>query len=675
MKNLKLAKKIGLGFGILIAIAAILGGMAVWNMLDVRGDTRHLTYAYVPEVEISNNIERTSLQTMYEMRGYALSRNPIYLQRGRENLESIKAEIRRAEDLAQAQPVLVKLHDAVSQVKTDVGKYEELAEKTVATNEKIAAEREQMNIAAARFMQKSQELLDTQNESMKTEIGGYTEPQALIDRLTKINLINDIIDAGNEVRVANFKAQAVRDHEMLKEALKRFESLETIFNQLREMIEREANIEQLKEIRESANAYKQAMSTLLENWLELNRITEMRQAAANKVLEQAQSVAKKGIEETHDIALSAENALSFSTNMMVIGLFFALIIGFGIAVFITRSIVGPMKEGIEFAGIVAGGDLDADLKIDQKDEIGDLAQSLREMVKSLRGIVGDVQSAADNVSSGSHELNASTEQLSQGASEQAASAEEASASMEQMAANIRQNADNAIQTEKIALKAAQQAEEGGKAVEEAVHAMKTIAEKIGIIEDIARQTDLLALNAAIEAARAGETGKGFAVVASEVRKLAERSQIAANEINKLSASSVDVAERAGKMLSQILPDIRKTAELVQEITAASREQDSGADQITKAITQLDEVIQQNASATEEMASISTELSEQAEYLKTTIGFFKLDEKRGFSDRKPAPAAPRQQQHKPVIRKKTGAQRDQDFKIEIEDDMEDGFERY
>ncbi|MEW6521939.1 MAG: methyl-accepting chemotaxis protein, partial [Thermodesulfobacteriota bacterium] len=208
--------------------------------------------------------------------------------------------------------------------------------------------------------------------------------------------------------------------------------------------------------------------------------------------------------------------------------------------------------------------------------------------------------------------------------EQAAAAEEASSSMEQMSSNIRQNADNALQTEKIAVKSASDAQEGGKAVNQTVGAMKEIAGKISIIEEIARQTNLLALNAAIEAARAGEHGKGFAVVASEVRKLAERSQKAAAEISELSSASVEVAEKAGDMLSKMLPDIQKTAELVQEISAASKEQDTGAEQINKAIQQLDQVIQQNAGASEEMSSTAEELSAQAEQLQGIIAFFKVD---------------------------------------------------
>jgi len=281
----------------------------------------------------------------------------------------------------------------------------------------------------------------------------------------------------------------------------------------------------------------------------------------------------------------------------------------------TNKITSAAKE-------VANGNLMVNLK--ERSSEDELMHALSDMVAKLVEVVNNVKSAADNVTVGSRELSSGAEDMSQGATQQAAAAEEASSSMEQMSANIRQSADNASQTEKIAIKSANDAQEGGKAVAETVSAMKEIASKISIIEEIARQTNLLALNAAIEAARAGEHGKGFAVVAAEVRKLAERSQKAAGEIGKLSATSVEVAEKAGDMLAHILPDIQKTAELVQEIGAASREQDAGAEQINKAIQQLDQVIQQNAGAAEEMASTSEELSSQAEQLQNIIEFFRVD---------------------------------------------------
>ena len=288
------------------------------------------------------------------------------------------------------------------------------------------------------------------------------------------------------------------------------------------------------------------------------------------------------------------------------------------------AVIGPLNMAAGYVEKISQGNIPAKITDNYSGDFNTIKNNINTLIERLSDVVANIKMAADNVASGSQQMSSSTQEMSQGATEQAASAEEVSSSMEQMVSNIKQNADNAQQTEKMALKAAQDGKEGGKAVMETVSAMKEIANKISIIEEIARQTNLLALNAAIEAARAGEHGKGFAVVATEVRKLAERSQIAAGEINKLSGSSVEVAEKAGEMLARIVPDIQRTAELVSEINAASNEQNSGAEQINKAIQQLDKVIQQNASATEEMASTSEELSSQAEQLMDVLEFFKIE---------------------------------------------------
>jgi methyl-accepting chemotaxis protein len=323
-----------------------------------------------------------------------------------------------------------------------------------------------------------------------------------------------------------------------------------------------------------------------------------------------------------------DNAFYQSVKQNVFILLFIAALFAVIAWQIARSVISPMGAEpafvAEIARKVADGDLTVGIETKGKDEESVLF-AVKTMVERLKTVLADVKSASNNVAAGSQQLSAGAVQMSQGTTEQAASAQEASSSVEEMNATIRQNSDNALQTEKIALKSADDAAQSGKAVSETVGAMKEIAAKISIIEEIARQTNLLALNAAIEAARAGEHGKGFAVVASEVRKLAERSQGAAAEISRLSVSSVEVAEKAGRMLELLVPDIQKTAELVQEISAASREQSSGSEQINSAIQQLNQVIEQNAGAAEEMSSMAEELSSQAEQLQGTVAFFRIDE--------------------------------------------------
>ncbi len=321
-------------------------------------------------------------------------------------------------------------------------------------------------------------------------------------------------------------------------------------------------------------------------------------------------------------AETAERTYTSARALVLSAILVSLVIGLSLALFITRSITGPLNTALKAANSLADGDLTIEIGSPSTDETGQVLLAMQNMIAKLSDVVTRVNDGAQALASASEEVSATAQSLSQASNEQAAGVEQTSASLEQMTGSIAQNTENAKVTDGMASKAASEASEGGEAVKATVAAMKQIAQKIGIIDDIAYQTNLLALNAAIEAGRAGEHGKGFAVVAAEVRKLAERSQIAAQEISSVASSSVELAEKAGRLLDQMVPNIKKTSDLVQEITAASQEQSTGVGQINSAVSQLSQTTQQNSSSSEELAATAEELSSQAEQLQQTMEFFK-----------------------------------------------------
>ncbi len=326
-------------------------------------------------------------------------------------------------------------------------------------------------------------------------------------------------------------------------------------------------------------------------------------------------------------------SISVLAGVLVLVVLISLLVWLGIR----RLLLHPLNYLIKHIRGIADGDLTHELEVQSRNEMGKLAESLRDMQQSLAGTVQSVRQSATTIYSGATDIVAGNNDLSARTEQQASALEQTAASMEQLTATVKQNAENARQAKQLALNASETAQKGGKVVDNVVKTMHEIAgssQKIaditGVIDGIAFQTNILALNAAVEAARAGEQGRGFAVVAGEVRSLAQRSAQAAKEIKGLiddSVNRVDVGstlvESAGETMAEIVNSVTRVTDIMGEIASASDEQSRGIDQVGEAVAEMDRATQQNAALVQQSAAAAAVLETQAGLLTQAVSVFSL----------------------------------------------------
>ena len=357
-----------------------------------------------------------------------------------------------------------------------------------------------------------------------------------------------------------------------------------------------------------------------------------------------------------------ESARNRAIGGLVVGLLFAI----GSAIWIIRSITGPLNSMRDVITLVRDqNDFTNSVRVDAEDEVGQTAKAFNDLLATLRKTLDELKHSIGEVDVSAHSLSSAASQSAQASAMSSESASAMAASVEQVSVSINQVSDNAHAASELAQKAGSMSDEGGKVIGDAVvkirhiaDAIDRVAQMIGalgeqskeissivqVIKDVADQTNLLALNAAIEAARAGEAGRGFAVVADEVRKLAERTTKATGEISTMietiqssSLSAVDamhetvVEVRAGTELAeqagQSIVDIRQAAgevvSVVADIAGSIAEQSSATQSLAQQLETVAQSAEENNAAAGETASSAHRLGELAHTMRVNTDRFKI----------------------------------------------------
>jgi methyl-accepting chemotaxis protein len=322
-----------------------------------------------------------------------------------------------------------------------------------------------------------------------------------------------------------------------------------------------------------------------------------------------------------DVAASRTTMIALAIGTVIVGVIISL--AFSI------SFGRPISAAMKVAERIAAGNLNDEIVVKRRDELGRLLASLAVMQDSLRARANDdlalisskdqesaeqtrrrqrIEAEIEAFRSAFTEVLANTDRMTGELSDtantlasiaQAAGAQssEAASTAGETSANVQTVAETASQLGESAKAFDSQVHEASQTVQRAsgmaaaandtigalARAAQQIDEVVGFIRTIAGQTNLLALNATIEAARAGEAGRGFAVVASEVKALANQTAKATEEISAQIAEVQSATKQAVDNVGAITAIMGDIDSFTAALSAAAQRQNEAASEITASI--------------------------------------------------------------------------------------------
>ena len=630
MHKLKLGNKIGLGFGLVILLACLLVILVAIKLRQISGQAEELATSYLPEASITGRMADSMGDTMYGIRGFALSEDPRYLGEGQKALTNCFALAREARSLATSHTNLVKLRGHLDELSENLRQYEALAQSTSNSVFQIQFLRRQQDATSAHFLGALEAFRRGRLETVREDLRTNTSSSAVTrQREEDLSVLFDLGSAYSQLRIANFKFQAVGQPELVETNLYLFNRVQEGVRKLERGTSLESELALLRDLAESASSYKAAMQEVVSHSTTLSGLNQQRNALGERIKFDLNDSEEAASIHAREFATGSMDAVNRAVLYTLVGLLAIVLASIYVAIVQTRLVTRPILECVRYAQEVTRGNLAQSLELNRSDELGDLALALSQMNRELRGQLEQVKEAVQALAlssssvielvsvlgSTSAQIGSTATQVTASASETASSVAETCTTIEEVNHTARTSSDRAKVVAENAKAVNQVGLAGRKTVEDALQGMlsiqqqmesigntiirlsdqsQAVGEIIASVSDLAEQSNLLAVNAAIEAAKAGEQGKGFTVVAQEVKSLADQSKQATvqvrsilNDIQKAIAAAVMATEQGHKIVNA---GVAQTKELDRSIGTLGEHINSSAQSVSQIALSLEQLL-------------------------------------------------------------------------------------
>ena len=633
IKNLNLSKKLLGGFSVILTILVLVGLVGFQAMSEVKSRSQKMANV--------NIVEQLMLETRVYEKNFMIRKDEESRKKHTETISKLIQQTKITSDtfadqINKDQMTLVdnevKAYLTAFEAYVDLRKQRDtLMEEMRASGRTMLTEMDKM------ATDEKQKLTDTLSQITKTQ--GEAENK-IGERISKILDADQIVKLILDTRKNEKEFIISNGGKEWKEAVSaNIKSIKGMLTSLKTRFTQQVNVAQADTVLDAITSYTQKFESY-------NDLMVKQQQATSLMVDKAQNVQKTCDEAMQDQKAKMKSQISSATILLLSTCVIAFIIGISLAIIITRGITGPVIKAVDLTGTMAKGDFTNQLQLDQKDEIGLMANSLNSMASQLGTTIREIVEGVNSLSASSTDLAAVSKQLSGSARETAdksssvaASAEEMSVNIQSVSAAMEQSTSNvsmvASATEEMSATVSEIGQSAEKArsisesavqqsqlTSEQVKALGESARKIGrvteTITEISDQTNLLALNATIEAARAGDAGKGFAVVANEIKELARQTAAATvdirSQIDDMQSTTSSTIEGI-RIISEVIGDINNAingiASAVEEQTTATNEIADNISQASQGIAEVNENVAQSTIAISDITRDITLINQQS----------------------------------------------------------------
>ena len=375
MNNLRMRTKLSLGFGIMLLLTCLIGGLSIYKMRGFREGASFAKEALMPQLKAAIVIDQRMRDAGLSMRRFVDNANPADAQKAVADLDAIKQEIQKTRALATI-PGLTELQTFLAAMPSALANFEASCNTIRAAQATTSQATGVVDKEGPVTINILNELIDQTHADIMAAAQAGDMPR--VERLfSYLNRYNELFDEVENLRRSIFIALSRDDANLLQKTVQGFAEPKNSFAKLYAELQGIPAVED--KIRRAMLAFdnlERASASLLSAMEQMEKAERELVRSYSSALEQVDVLVSHSVEHNDTIAGSVAAQSSDVVNTLLVALLVVLLVGLTLTISLTLGITKPLSRFVSAAKLLSDGKFDTRVDIDSKDEIGATAHDI-----------------------------------------------------------------------------------------------------------------------------------------------------------------------------------------------------------------------------------------------------------------------------------------------------------